>query len=268
MRVLVMRPQADAERTARRLEAHGHEAVIAPVLRIERTDEPPPSDAFSAVILTSANAVPALATIAARVDGLPVLVVGAHTGSQAAEAGFADIRMAQGNAASLAALIGASLPPRARLLHVGGRERKLEPEASLTAAGFSVSTWVAYEAIAAERLAPFAQSALRQGNLDAVLHYSRRSAAVALDLAARAEVIAPFLALTQVCLSADAAPPLHEVGAGQVRVAEGPEEDALLAALDGRGNKRHGLAQALIEMVEGTKSRPQACSSCKDLPFV
>jgi uroporphyrinogen-III synthase len=233
MRVLVLRPQADAERTARRLEAHGHEAVIAPVLRIERTDEQPPPDPFSGIILTSANAVPALAAIAAQVDGLPVFAIGERTGSEAAEAGFKDVRMAEGDAASLAALIGASLPPRARLLYVAGRERKPEPEASLTAAGFSISTWVAYEAIPAERLAPFAQSALRQGSLDVVLHYSRRSAAVALDLAARAEVMAPFLALTHVCLSADTAVPLYEAGAGQVRVAEGPDEDALLAALDG-----------------------------------
>jgi uroporphyrinogen-III synthase len=233
MRVLVMRPQADAERTARRLAAHGHEAVIAPVLRIEGTDEPPPSDAFSGVILTSANAVPALATIAAQVDDLPIFAVGERTGSQAAEAGFADVRMAEGDAASLAVLIGASLPPRAKLLHVAGRERKPEPEASLAAAGFSISTWVAYEAITAERLAPFAQSALRQGSLDAVLHYSRRSAAVALDLAARADVVAPFLALAHICLSADTAAPLREAPARQVHVAERPDEDALLAALDG-----------------------------------
>jgi uroporphyrinogen-III synthase len=211
--------------------------VIAPVLRIERTDEPPPSNPFAAVILTSANAVPALATIAGRLDGLPIFAVGERTGSQAAEAGFADVRMADGDAASLAALIGASLPPRARLLHVAGRERKAEPEASLAAVGFSVSTWVAYEAIAAERLPMIAQSAFREAGLDAALHYSRRSAALALDLAADAALMAPFLALTHLCLSADTAAPLHEAGAEQVGVAERPDEDALLTALNGCAGK-------------------------------
>jgi uroporphyrinogen-III synthase len=239
MRVLVMRPETDAERTARRLAAHGHEAVIAPVLRIERTDEPPPSDAFAAVILTSANAVPALAAIAVRVKGLPIFAVGERTGSQAAEAGFADVRMADGDAASLAALIGRCLPPAARLLHVAGRERKAEPEASLAAAGFSVTTWVAYEAVTAECLPALAQIALGEGGLDTALHYSRRSAAVALALAARAGLIAPFLALTHLCLSTDTAAPLHEAGAEHVRVAERPDEDALLAKLDGCVGK-HG----------------------------
>jgi uroporphyrinogen-III synthase len=239
MRILVMRPQADAERTARRLAVHGHEAVIAPVLRIERTDEPPPSGAFAAVILTSANAVPALATIAGCVEGLPIFAVGERTGSQAAEAGFADVRMADGDAASLAALIGRCLPPAARLLHVAGRERKAEPDASLATAGFSVMKWVAYEAVAAECLPAVAQIALCEGRLDTALHYSRRSAAVALALAARAGLVAPFLALTHLCLSGDAAVPLHGAGAEHVRVAERPDEDALLAVLDGCVGK-HG----------------------------
>ena len=39
MRVLVTRPLRDAEATARRLMARGHEAVIAPVLDIVATDD-------------------------------------------------------------------------------------------------------------------------------------------------------------------------------------------------------------------------------------
>jgi uroporphyrinogen-III synthase len=232
MRVLLVRPQADAERTARRLAMHGHEAVIAPVLRIDWTDEPPPSGSFAAVILTSANAVPALAAIKSRLPGLPVFAVGERTGSGAAAAGWTDVRVAEGDGAALAALIGRSLPPRAPLLHIAGRERKTEPEASLVAAGFSISTWIAYEAVAVERLPALAQSALSEARLDAALHYSRRSAAVALDLAARSGVMAPFLALTHVCLSADVAAPLQAVGAGRVRAAEQMDEASLLAALD------------------------------------
>ena len=38
MRLLVTRPEADAARTAQALRASGHEAVVAPVLRVESID--------------------------------------------------------------------------------------------------------------------------------------------------------------------------------------------------------------------------------------
>ncbi len=233
MRVLVTRPQPVAERTAQRLAARGHEAVLAPVLRIEATHEGPPSGDFAAIILTSANGVPALAPIAERMRAVPVFAVGERTGSAAAEAGFADVRTADGEAVSLAALITKSLPAAARLLRVAARERKPEPEASLTKAGFAIATWTAYEAVAAERLPAIAENAFRENRLGAVLHYSRRSAGVLLSLAGVAGVRAPFLALAQVCLSADTAAPLREAGAERVTIADRPSEDALLVALDG-----------------------------------
>jgi uroporphyrinogen-III synthase len=232
MRVLVARPEADAERTARRLAERGHEAIIAPVLRIERTDEPPPSKGFAAVVLTSANAVPALATIATGAEHWPIFAVGERTGSAAAEAGFESVHVAGGDATSLAHLIARTLPPRAKLLHIVGRDHKSEPERSLAKAGFPVSTWVAYEAVAAERLPPVLCAALRGGGLDAALHYSRRSAAVLLDLATAAGLETPLLTLTHVCLSADAAAPLRSAGAQRLHIAECPDEGVLLTTLD------------------------------------
>jgi uroporphyrinogen-III synthase len=207
----------------------GHEAVIAPILRIVRTDEPPPSDAFAAVILTSTNAVPALASIA---PDWPIFAVGERTGSAAAEAGLGDVRIADGDAASLAALIARTLPPDAKLLHVAGRERKPEPQESLNKAGFTVTTWAAYDALAAERLPRIACTSLHEGRLDAALHYSRRSAGVLLGLIKAAGLMAPFLSLAHVCLSADAAAPLRGAGARHFTVAERSDEDALLDALD------------------------------------
>lgn len=234
MRVLVVRPQADAERSARRLAARGHEAVVAPVLRIDGTGEAPPPGTFQAVLLTSANAVPALASIAGRVRDAPIFAVGERTASAAAEAGFEKVWAADGDAASLCALIAQSVPPQTRLLHIVGRDRKPEPGASLAEAGFAVSVWTAYAAVAADRLPSTAEGALREGRLDAAIHYSRRSAGVLLDLAGAAGVREPLLALAHACLSADAAAPLRDAGAGHVSIADRPDEDALLAALDRR----------------------------------
>jgi uroporphyrinogen-III synthase len=230
MRVLVLRPQADADRTARKLAARGHEPVVAPVLAIRQTGAPPPPGPFGAAILTSAHAVPALAAVDGGRD-VPVFAVGARTAAAAAAAGFKDVRAAGGDAASLSALVGKSVPAGARLLHAAGRERKLEPDVSLTTAGFMVSTWIAYEAVAAERLPAAVENALREGRLDAALHFSRRSAGIALDLAGAAGVATPFLLMTHVCLSDDAAAPLRG-GAARLTIAERPDEEALFASLD------------------------------------
>ena len=248
MRVLVLRPQADGDRTARKLAAHGHEAVVAPVLAIRQTGEAPPPGPFGAAILTSAHAVPALASVEGGRD-VPVFAVGAHTATVAAAAGFTDVRAAEGDAASLSALVGKSVPAGARLLHAAGRERKPEPDASLTKAGFTVSTWIAYEAVAAERLPAAAASALREGRLDAALHYSRRSAGIARDLAGAAGLTAPFLSLAHVCLSDDAAAPLRG-DAARLTIAEGPDEEALFASLDRCARERDET---------GSRNRPPKC---------
>ena len=232
MRVLVTRPQADAERTGRELAARGHEAVIAPVLRIESTGASPPSGSFDAVILTSANAVPALVSLGAGAAALPAFAVGERTAAAAAAAGFADVRAAEGDAASLAGLVARTAPSRAKLLLVAGRDRKPEPHAALSAAGFAVATWVAYGAVAVERLPGAGESALRERRLDAALHYSRRSAGVLLDLVDGAGLAAEFRALAHVCLSADAAAPLQAAGAQHVVIAGRPDETALLTAFE------------------------------------
>ena len=229
MRVLVTRPQADAERTARELAARGHEAVLAPVLRIAPTDQPPPGGPFDAIILTSANAVPALASLGAGAEGLPIFAVGERT-AVAAEGWGGEVRAADGDAVSLAGLVARTAPPYARLLHIAGLNRKPEPEATLSERGFAVVTWAAYEAIAAERLPDAGLHALGEGRL-AALHYSRRSAGIVLDLVKKAGLTARFLHIPHVCLSADTAAPLQAAGA-RVLTAARPDETSLLAALD------------------------------------
>jgi uroporphyrinogen-III synthase len=236
MRVLVTRPQEDAERTAQALAARGHEPVIAPVLRIEATGATP-SGSFDAAILTSANAVRALASLGGQTKTLLIFAVGERTASVAAEAGCRNVRTASGDAVSLAGLVARTALPGSRLLLIAGRDRKPEPEAALSAAGFKIAIWVAYEAVAAERLPEAAHLALQDGRLDAALHYSSRSASVLLGLISDAELSTRFCSLAHVCLSTDTAVPLRAAGARLVTVAAHPNEAALLAALEERAGK-------------------------------
>lgn len=228
MRVLVTRPREQGERTAARLAALGHEPLLAPLLSVRPTGAPPPRGPFDALIATSANAAPALAGFDRT---LPVFAVGERTAAAVRAAGFADMRAAEGDASRLAALVAGALPATARLLHVAGRERKSEPEAALAARGFTVETFVAYEAVAAQALPEILARALRERALDAALHYSRRSAETALALARAAALADAFLSLRHLCLSQDVAAPLREQRTARLIVAEEPDEAALFTAL-------------------------------------
>jgi uroporphyrinogen-III synthase len=230
MRVLVSRAPADGERTAERLAARGHTAVLAPVITMEPTGTPPPREPWEAAVLTSANAVPMLAGLA-RPD-VPVFTVGERTAAAAREAGFARVEAAGGEAASLTRLVRASVARPAALLHATAPDRKAEPGASLAAAGFRVLVWECYAARPASRLSERAIAAMRARHFDAALHFSRRSAELLVGLADREGLVPILREVPHLCLSADAAAGLAAIGA-RTLVAPEPTERSLLALLDG-----------------------------------
>lgn len=233
MRIWVSRPEPGAQRTARRLAALGHEALVAPVLRVAPSRAKPPTGPFDGLILTSGNAAEPLA--AAGLAGLPVFAVGGRTAEQARTAGLSDVHCAEGDAADLARLVADRLRPGSALLHAAGEDRKAEPAASLTGAGYRVTVWAAYAARALDRLPEPAARALRGRDdappLAAALHYSRRSAETAAALSRDAGLSGAFRALAHYCLSADVAAGLVEFGLAAHFVAARPTEEALLAGL-------------------------------------
>ncbi|WP_439496202.1 uroporphyrinogen-III synthase [Bosea sp. (in: a-proteobacteria)] len=269
MRVFVFRPQADAERSARALAAHGHEAIVAPLFDVVRLAEPAPEGDFAALVLTSGNAVPALADAPAAWRDLPVFTVGARTAAKARDTGFEDARSADGDRNDLIALIGRNLSAPARLLLIAGKDRQDDVPERLGKAGYEIALWTAYAAEARAALPAEAASALRDGRAEAALHYSPRGAQVFLALAHEAGLTEAALDLTHVTLSAQVAAPLIAAGASTVLVAEYPEEAALLAALDqvsarnpGGGDVRQvANAPAGVETDRGAMSEPETAST-------
>ncbi|MDP4024361.1 uroporphyrinogen-III synthase [Methylobacterium sp. NEAU 140] len=228
MRVWVARPEPGAGRTGAALAGLGHAPLVAPVLAVRPTGALPPEGPFDGLVLTSANAVPAVAGIA---RGLPVFAVGARTAAAAARAGLRPVIEGPGDGTGLAARIRETMPPGARLLHAAGAERKPEPAASLARAGFAVIAFVAYRAEPLPALPAAAGAALAAGALDAALHYSRRSAATALDLAEAAGHGGAFRALRHYCLSGDVARALEAAAVPVHFVAARPHETDLLGGL-------------------------------------
>lgn len=251
MRILVLRPLPDAERSASAIAARGNEPVVAPLFEISRLPDPAPEGPFDALVLASGNAVPVLAEGPQDWRALPVFTVGARTAAKAREAGFEDARSADGDRNDLIELISRNIPSPAKLLLILGRDRREDLPQRLSDAGYAVTIWTAYAAKALTALPDAASEPLRSGLIDAVLHYSARGAQTFISLAREAGLKDEALAPTHVTLSADVAGPLIEAGAGTVLVAEFPEEAAMLAALD-EISARHRLHQRAAAEVEGS----------------
>ena len=233
MRVLVTRPLEDAERTAAELKARGHEAILAPLMDIRFRSGPLLTlDGVQAILVTSANGIRALAVRSKQRD-LPIFAVGPQSAEAARNAGFADVKSANGDATALAeAVKGWARPEAGPLFHAAGAETKGDLAARLSAAGFQVESEVLYEAVPAETLPPDAESALAGGEAEAVLLYSPRSARIFVACLMRAGLAESARRLTALCISDAAAAPLAALPFRVVRVAGHPDQDRLLALLD------------------------------------
>ena len=229
MRVVVTRPETDAERTAETLRARGHTVLLAPLMQIE----PLPADLsgpWTAIAVTSANALSAIAHSAhsVRLRKLPVFAVGRR--SAAAARDFAEVHSADGDVHALARLI-AHRHRGGPLLYLAGEYRAADLVGELARSGITAELRVVYRAVTVP-LPPALIEALQAHSVDAVLHFSRRSAENFVSGARAANILPAALAVRHLCLSAQAAEPLAAAGASGIMVAPHPEEAALIALLE------------------------------------
>jgi uroporphyrinogen-III synthase len=230
-RIALMRADDDSAATAAELAALGFEAAIAPAIEIRALPAVLPEGRFDALVATSPRAIRGLrAADCARLATIPLYVVGARAACAAEKAGLALAAESSVDAAALAVGLARTLPPRARLLYLAGRDRKPTLEAALAAAGLAVEAVELYAAEAREAWS--ARESAAVAACGGALHYSRRSAALAVGLAARAGLAERFRALLHVCLSADVVEPLAAAGATRIVVAAAADEARLLAALE------------------------------------
>ncbi|WP_315811886.1 uroporphyrinogen-III synthase [Bradyrhizobium sp. SZCCHNR2028] len=237
MAVLVTRPAPDNERTASALRARGFEVLLAPMLRFEPVALPPDAGHDAAgVIVTSSNA---LRAVAPQLRGsallrLPLFAVGDRTAAAAREAGFTQVISAAADATALRDLIadsGVVVDAKATLLYLAGADISRDLASELAERGFDVVTQTVYRMAPVAALPRDVCAAFAANRIEAVLHYSRRSAA-AFVAAIRADgVEISALAVPHGCLSANVAEVLREAGATQVTIAAHPDENDMLEGL-------------------------------------
>jgi len=239
MAVLVTRPSPDDELTAKALRARGFEVLCAPMLRFEPVSFQDDADAdYGAVIVTSANALRAIAPQLgnSRLLKLRLFAVGENTAAAARNAGFGKVIAAKGDAGALRDLVLSSakskqLKKADPLLYLAGADLARDLAGELGEKGFSVVTHTTYRMVPAPSLPREICDAFVAHEVEAVLHYSRRSARAFLEAARAGGVEISALALPQCCISAAVAAILRDAGASQVTSAASPDENALFEAL-------------------------------------
>lgn len=243
MAVLLTRPSPDNEASGAALHARGFEVLLAPMLRFEPAAFTDDSDAdYQAVIVTSANALRAAESTLAqgRLRKLPLFAVGEHTASAARALGFAKVIVAGGDAEALRERVLESLRGKGAdklktkrpLLYLAGADISRDLAGELGRHGLDVVTQTTYRMIALSSLPRAVCAAFARDEVDAVLHYSRRSAAAFLDAVRNDGIEISALAVPQCCISANVAAVLHEAGAARVKVAASTDEKALFEALE------------------------------------
>jgi uroporphyrinogen-III synthase len=227
VRVLVTRAEPGAADTARRLAALGHEALIAPMLRIEIAPDPVSLNDARAILFTSTNGVRALSVLSsARPESF---CVGEATAEAARAAGFSPVHSADGDLNALASLVATTLHPAdGNLFHAAGADLAGDLAGLLRARGFDVRVHTCYRAVEADALEADIEEALATSAVDAVMFHSARGVAAFVKLAKRLPTTARIDAL---CLSEAVADAARASPWRRVLSAKAPRESELLSLL-------------------------------------
>jgi uroporphyrinogen-III synthase len=219
-RAWVTRTAPEADATAARLASMGHTPVVAPVLEARPVAGAQIDLAgVDALAFSSGHAIAAFAALSTE-RALPAFTVGAATARRARDAGFADVRSADGGAATLAELIATRDPKPRLVLHPSAREPSADLTALLAARGVAARAIGVYETVPTALTAP-------PDAIDAILIHSGRGAERVAALTAGR----PLAGIAVFAISDAAAGPLRGLGFARVMTAPFPNEAALLDLL-------------------------------------
>jgi uroporphyrinogen-III synthase len=208
----------------------GYTPIIAALLDIHPLRAAlPAAGRFQAILATSGNATRALPS---SHRDLPLFAVGEATAARARAAGFTRVRSANGNACALAALVAKWCADRAApLLLVTGRGHGRDLAADLRSRGFSVIRRAVYAAVPVTVLPCAARAELASGRLVAALFFSAETARQCIRLVRAARLDEAVRPVEALAIGEPAAVALRALPWRRIRVAERPNQKAMLALL-------------------------------------
>ena len=241
MRVLVLRPQPAAARTARKLTALGHETVLLPLSEPQHDIDAVKAalaERHSAIAITSAEVARLFAKIGEDLDRhllTTVFSVGQASADAAGEAGFRTVLTPGGTGADLADLIIAHCRdfgmPAEPILYLAGVPRARGFENRLAEAGIPLKIVECYRMVPLVPKRTVTEAALLKPVPDAVLFYSQEAARAFFALSPLAEIPERFLSTLMLCMSQNVARAVPQRFAALTVVASAPNEESLLDLL-------------------------------------
>lgn len=234
MRILVTRPQPDADHTAGLLRARGHDAIICPLMEIVPNVDAQTLNTkdLQAVLITSANGARALAAVSADRD-LRILAVGVASAEAARNEGFRRVESADGDVDTLAALVQQTLDPKdGKLLHVAGSVTAGDLSGFLAQQGFEIEKVALYHANTADLLPRLIETGLKSQNFDAIVLFSPRTARIFASLVDQAGLRDSLRNISAFCLSPAVAETLRSTEFRDVQVSYRPDHQGILDLVD------------------------------------
>lgn len=232
LRLIITRPQPDADQTAFKLRELGHTTLVSPSLEFLPLDIGlPDAGKLTGIVVTSVNALRAIKSrgLLEPYLSLTAYVVGDATAETAQRFGFKKVISASGNATDLAMLV-AGVTPRQRFFYASGRDKAVDVAPMLRSGGHMVVSCPVYEMNPIEDLSTEVILALESGTVDAALFYSLRSAESFAAGVAKATGLAWDLPC--LCLSERIAAGLRAKGFTNCLAAESPSERSLFALVE------------------------------------
>ncbi|MBY6243200.1 uroporphyrinogen-III synthase [Methylosinus sp. Sm6] len=230
-RVLVTRARDEAERTAEKLRRLGHEPIRAPVTEIVATGAEIPRETFQAVLATSARALRHAGDDVGALSDVPFYVVGAKTAEAARSRGL-HVEASAADVAALTALLRERFPAPSRFLYLAGCDRKDALEDFLRERGHEARVVEIYRAREVAALPEETLAQLARGEIDVVLHYSARSAALFVALTRGRVEPRRIAELAHLAMSEEVARVLRAAGFANARAAAAPRDEKLLSMID------------------------------------
>lgn len=242
MRILVTRPEPDASTFKKKLADMGHTAIVSPLMGIKFSKSQLPLNDVQALVVTSRNALRALARSPslAKAIALPIFTVGAGSGAMAAELGFDRVIHGPASARELVPLIVTRGEPQGRpLLVLRGDRQAFDIKSALQEAGFSVTEKTVYRSVAADALEPEVLEGLKLGTIDGVILMSPRTAEVFVELTGQAGLAEAARHIHYFCLSGAVAKRLGAISPSICHVPANPNAEEMLALIGRMASKSH-----------------------------
>jgi uroporphyrinogen-III synthase len=245
MHVLITRPEPDASLWLDHLRSRGIAATIDPMLDIVLAapsavlgEGVRVTSAPAALVITSRNAVRWLATATDLGDvlHLPIFTVGPGSGAAVRALGFTTVHEGAATARDLVPVISAAFAGMGhitgRLLHLSGDKIAFDLAPVLASQGLNVDRRVVYSSQPAAALAPATVARLASGVIDSVVLLSPLTAETFVDLVSKSGLSQFHQRLVYICLSQNIARCLASLAPKDVVVADEPNAQAVLMAIE------------------------------------